>query len=326
MNHRRQLIFSGSLLLSFVLLIGIAWFAIAWRLVLPQDFKKNKAILAASPTLSPAFATPYLNSSLETIQLPITSSEQRTVIIYLPKGYRPNAMGQDRYPVLYLLHGSPGRPTDWPDGAKAKDTLDTLIAEKIIPPTIGVFPDGNGGVLNDTQYINSADGKIPTETFITSTLVNYMDKYYPTRKEARWRAIGGLSSGGFGALNLGLKHQDIYGYILSFSGYGTVEKNVMSARVIQDSQEVIEANSPDQYIENLTVHTIKVWLGTGVKDEFYSKNVSLRDKLQKAHFTVVLAAFPGSHSWPFWTQHLNDGLHWLSHYWRDNQQAIIVPQ
>ena len=236
----------------------------------------------------------------------------RRVLIYLPVGY--SAAGGQRYPTVYLLHGSPGQETDW-IGMGAKEDFDTAIAAGHLPPSIVVFPDGNGGMTRDTQFLDAADGSELNETFITQTVVQYIDAQYPTWTVPRYRAIGGLSSGGFGALNLGLKHQNVFGEIISLSGYGYVDKNIFSNKLIQNSKSVIQDNSPLLYLDRLTQATAHVLLIVGKQDPYLKENKKMQTLFIKRGIATDLMDFDGSHSWAFWGKHLGDGLVWLGGEW-----------
>lgn len=255
-------------------------------------------------------APPLPESTLISVKLPFTEAEERRVLIYLPKGY--SAGDKDlRYPTLYLLHGSPGLEEDWPRLGKAKESLDAVIDQNLLPPVIAVFPNGNGGLQDDSEYINSPDGRQPNEDFIVHTLVSAVDRKYPTRADNRYRAIGGLSEGGYGAVNLTLKHQDVFGYAIALSGYGTIDQNGASAKVIQGSAQAIHDNSPLLYVPELERHTAKVLIVIGQQDGLFQENQQLARLLERQGFSVDFRAYPGSHTWTFWTDHLrDDGLVW----------------
>jgi enterochelin esterase-like enzyme len=260
----------------------------------------------------PKLNTALQESTLEKTTLPFQIGPDRNVIIYLPKGYDKNNP-KHRFPVLYMLHGSPGQETDWLQGGDAEKTLDKLIDNKTIPPLIVVFPDGNGGVTKDTQYINSFDGKQRNEDFIVKTVVGYIDKNYLTLPSAKYRAIGGLSSGGYGALNLSLKHQDVFGYAIVLSGYGNIDKNYISNELIHDSVQIIHDNSPEQYIPSLKATSTKVVLIFGKQDELYQDNLNVYNELKNAGFPVEQQVYDGVHNWVFWSDHFDEGLLWLDH-------------
>jgi len=56
--------------------------------------------------------------------------------VYLPPGYDPT----QRYPVVYLLHGMPGSPTEYLDGTQLPEFADQAIADRVVRPFIAVIP------------------------------------------------------------------------------------------------------------------------------------------------------------------------------------------
>ena len=56
--------------------------------------------------------------------------------VYLPPGYSP----AHRYPVVYLLHGMPGSPSEYLDGTNLAPFADHAISSGSIRPFIAVIP------------------------------------------------------------------------------------------------------------------------------------------------------------------------------------------
>jgi enterochelin esterase-like enzyme len=70
----------------------------------------------------------------------------RTFYIYTPPGYDNS---NDKFPVLYLLHGGGEDQRGWAAQGKTDLILDNLVAEKKATPMLVVMMDGNfaGGGL-----------------------------------------------------------------------------------------------------------------------------------------------------------------------------------
>lgn len=121
--------------------------------------------------------------------------------VYLPAGYD---QGEQRYPVLYFLHGLWGTSRKWEErGTPA--TLDALIAKGKVPPMIVVCPDGKNSMYMDALEIDAPWGE-----FLASELVETIDGKFRTRRERDQRAITGDSMGGYGAINTAFKHPDVF--------------------------------------------------------------------------------------------------------------------
>jgi enterochelin esterase family protein len=148
---------------------------------------------------------------------PLGDPVTRHVPVYLPPGYDD---GHTRYPTVYLLAGFTGRGTIMLNDSAFEETiqerLDRLITTGQIQPLIIAMPDcftRYGG----SQYLNSgATGRY--EDHLIAEVIPFVDRHYRTRAEPAYRAIGGKSSGGYGALVQAMRHPDIFGAIACHSG------------------------------------------------------------------------------------------------------------
>jgi enterochelin esterase-like enzyme len=126
--------------------------------------------------------------------------------IYLPPGY--SHARQD--PVLYLLHGLPGSPDEYWHSLELAPRLDGLIASGA-PPFVVVTP---GGPL-DGEWAGTS------ERDLVRDVVPWVDAHLSTIRSPRARALEGLSAGGYGAVDIGLRHRGVFGALGSWDGYFT---------------------------------------------------------------------------------------------------------
>jgi enterochelin esterase family protein len=148
---------------------------------------------------------------------PLGDPATRRLPIYLPPGY---ADAEARYPTVYLLSGFTGRGIFFLNDSAFEEPLperlDRLIATGQIKPMIVVMPDcftRYGG----SQYLNStATGRY--EDHLIGEVIPFVDRNYRTLAKRAYRAIGGKSSGGYGALVQAMRHPDIFGLVACHSG------------------------------------------------------------------------------------------------------------
>ncbi|MGO8671932.1 MAG: alpha/beta hydrolase, partial [Capsulimonadaceae bacterium] len=132
----------------------------------------------------------------------------REVLVYLPESYDQPAHAGEQYDVIYLLHGSPGFPSDFVkrgDWPAIEERVGLLIGRRA---AIMVMPDGNysGEKHGDSEWANSADGRDRFEDFVVDEVVPWADSHFRTNPTPAGRLIGGVSEGGFGAVNIALHH------------------------------------------------------------------------------------------------------------------------
>ena len=148
---------------------------------------------------------------------PLGDPAWRRVPVYLPPSY--DDAPTRRYPVVYVLTGFTGRGrmllNDNPWSPSLDDRMDGLIAGGS-PDVILVMPDcftRFGG----SQYMDSAaTGRY--ETHLIQELVPWVDRTFRTLADRDHRGIAGKSSGGFGALRLGMLHPRTFGALACHSG------------------------------------------------------------------------------------------------------------
>lgn len=272
-----------------------------------------RASSVATPQAQPS-ATPTLRHGRmidTTIDSQIMGGT-RPMLVYLPPNYDSTA----RYPVLYLLHGAPGAYTDWRNAAGIDQTLDAMISVGRLRPMIAVLPDGNGGRFGDTEWANSADGSVRAEDYLVREVVPFIDQHYPTLADARNRAIGGLSTGGFGAANLALHHPDVFGYALSLSGNFVAARTWTGNDLWAGDSQARDRNSPLLLAPHVAaIKGLYFYLCVGnadTADDTLHQTRQFDALLTRLHVPHRAEYFAGTHSWSFWRIHIVDALDYLS--------------
>jgi enterochelin esterase-like enzyme len=195
--------------------------------------------------------------------------------VYLPPGYADPANAHRRYPVVYLVHGWPGTPWDWFGAGEAGRTAATMQRQDLIQPMILVSVDAGAGTPRDTECLDSVAGGPRIQTFLSSALVRDVDHAYRTIASRSGRAIGGVSSGGYCALNLGLRHQQVFGTILAMMPYGDPGRNAVGL-MLRGNAALARANSPADYVRTVRLHgSQSVFLATGHHDTETLRTVQL---------------------------------------------------
>ena len=147
---------------------------------------------------------------------PLGDPAERLLPVCLPPAYD----GTKRFPVIYLLAGfastgasfmnfSFGRPT-------VPEMLGAMMREGAMPDAIVVMPDcmtRYGG----SQYVDSA-ATGHYETYLAEEVVPFVDSRFRTHADRRHRAVAGKSSGGFGALRLGMRRPELFSAVACHSG------------------------------------------------------------------------------------------------------------
>jgi enterochelin esterase-like enzyme len=239
--------------------------------------------------------------SVEHIQVPSQALGGRSqdVYVYLPPGYA--AHPERRYPVLYLLHGFPGRPLAFLLTVRMGVVEDELVAKGLAQPLILVMPFGSTGTFTDKEWANGATPDEAWATFVSRDVVNAIDARYRTVASPDGRAIAGLSEGGYGAINIAVQNPGEFRVVESWSGYMRApHDHSIFGRDLQG----VAPNSPLDAIASAApalreAHTY-IWFYSGTTDPLHRQNRAFASELARLHLPHRYYEFRGGHNWALW--------------------------
>jgi enterochelin esterase-like enzyme len=140
---------------------------------------------------------------------------KRKAVVYTPPGYS----AEQKYPVLYLLHGIGGDENEWRRGGQPEVILNNLIDEEKAVPMIIVMP--NGRAQPDDRPGPNAMATAPAfgkfDKDLLGDLIPFVEARYSVKKDREHRALAGLSMGGGQSLNFGLANLDTFAWVGGFS-------------------------------------------------------------------------------------------------------------
>jgi enterochelin esterase-like enzyme len=251
------------------------------------------------PPRDPAYVTQRGTAQSITVASAALGGRQQRVVVFLPPGYAQQPTR--RYPVFYLLHGFPGRPDAFLQTVRAGVVEDILLAKNKIQPMILVMPFGSTGTFSDKEWANGAGPHSAWETFVARDLVNAIDAHYRTIPTGAGRALGGLSAGGYAALNIGLHHPSTFGTLESWSGY-ELAMNVHS--VFGGSSARLAYNSPLLQVPKQAAALRRagtyVWMYSGITDPLRVQNAAFAAALSTAGIPHRYFVVGGGHNWSLW--------------------------
>lgn len=232
-------------------------------------------------------------------------------LVWLPPQYF--TYPTERFPVVYLIHGSPGVPADWFRGGQAGQTAEKLAAKN--EPLIVVAPRMSHDWLDDPECVDGKKEKV--ETHFLDDVIPTVDKTLRTVPNRNARAVGGMSAGGYCALNLGLRHRDLFSTIIDMSGFtkpthsGGLDALFGSG---PQAKKKAQANSPDKYVHNLPPEPDTwIWLDCGTSDhDVLNQMKPIASELQQRGFNAELHLRPGAHTFHVWAPALLDSLTWAA--------------
>jgi enterochelin esterase-like enzyme len=221
----------------------------------------------------------------------------RRMVVYTPPGYQ--ASSDKTYPVVYLYHGSGDNETMWSRAGRANYIMDNLLAEGKTKPALLVMPYGHSSVPPGPE--GGTGGKELYEVSIIErdlidNVIPLIEREYRVGKQAKDRAITGISMGGYQSLTIGLNNPTVIGHV---AGFGAGFRNNQN---LDANFKALLANK-DVAQKELKLVSIMI----GAADGAVAANRRVDALLTKSGIThELIETQGGGHSWLTWRGHLRD--------------------
>jgi enterochelin esterase-like enzyme len=223
----------------------------------------------------------------------------RRCFVYTPPGYGTET--SNRYPVLYLQHGSFEDETGWSAQGHANLVLDNLLAAKKAVPMIIVMDNGYANKPRDNAAAASNERPVSIfEEVMIREIIPMIDTKFRTIANREQRAIAGLSMGANQTMRIMMNHLDKFSYVGGFSG----TSNYPDTTVI-DPATFLDGKFKNGAEVSSKIHLI--WLGLGTKEPrpFPGSVGAFRAMLDKQGIKHVYYESPATaHEWLTWRRSL----------------------
>jgi enterochelin esterase-like enzyme len=219
----------------------------------------------------------------------------RRVNVYTPPGY--DAARQNRYPVLYLLHGANLDETAWTRFGRVNLILDNLLAAGKTQSFIVVMPFGYGVASDAMPQAQSGGPSQNTTLFgrdLLEDVIPLVESRYRVSTSRDQRAIMGLSMGGGQALGIGLSHLELFSYVGGFS----------AALRPAEFEKTFAGIIGDPNATNKKLHLL--WIGCGTEDSLFPAAKGFSEFLDQHNIKHTFHSSGGAHTFMVWRNYLND--------------------
>ena len=248
---------------------------------------------------------------------------ERKYAVYLPPDYETS---QRSYPVLYLLHGSGDDQTGWIQFGEVLRIADAAIADGSATPMVIIMPDAYTGRRG---YQNRLSVDWRYEDFFFEELIPHVEKKYRIKSEKRFRAISGLSMGGYGSFIYALHRPDMFSSAAPLSA-GTGTRSVqqflereerwnpeVDLTAVPDSvvQAYWERHSVAHMVEALPkeeLESVRWYIDCGDDDFLFQGNAHVNITLHEREIPHEFRVRDGGHTWTYWRQSLPEVLRFVS--------------
>jgi enterochelin esterase-like enzyme len=219
--------------------------------------------------------------------------------IFLPPGYADDPTV--RYPVLYMLHGMQGSYNEWLSYGLLGRAHDMMSAGQIAPFLI-VVPQGD-----QSYWVDHADGGPRWGTYVEQDLVAEIDIHFRTRPDRQHRAVGGLSMGGYGALQLGINYPNVFGVV---GAHSPSLHGKDDAPPFLGDQTYFNQHDPVYLYrtEPEIARTLQIYIDVGQDDPWHPAIAAFHQQLLAEGIAHEWRLFPGDHGGTYWSTYTIDYL------------------
>lgn len=214
--------------------------------------------------------------------------------IYLPACA---ATAGERLPVLYLFHGYPFDESHW-DALGIDEMVESWIQADQVPPFALVMPR-----LPEPLFRGPKSGGAGSyEAEMLQGLLPAVEAKYPVALSPERRAIAGISRGGVWALEIGMRHPEVFAVVAALSPALSV--NLAPPEYDPLVLAAGTAPLPERF-----------YLAAGAEDWARPKSEELAAVLQTRGKPVELAIVPGGHSADAWLAAIPSLLTYVTNGW-----------
>lgn len=228
--------------------------------------------------------------------------------VILPENYD---FSEEKFPVIYLLHGLFGNADNWLELTDLKKYL----RQKGF---VTVLPEGYNNWYSDSATIECDK----FESSFINELIPFVEAKFKVSDRREKRSIAGLSMGGFGALKFALKRPDLFVFAGSMSGaldapriyeankyseWNDLRQSVWevfgskndSSRIENDLFELVERMTEKQIISIPRLH-----IDCGTDDIFLAINRDFSRILSDKKIPYEYFEMSGGHDWAYWNRQI----------------------
>ena len=256
----------------------------------------------------------------------VRSHLTRDVYVYLPPQYFQKAYAHYKFPVIELLHGSPGSPQAWVDVMSVIPTFLNLLVAHPADAAVLVMPDTDGGQQYGLQCLNNPGG-IQDMTFVALDVPAAIARIARVQPPGRAWGLAGYSEGGYCTANIALQDPAGYGAVGVMSGYfaptlSTVPGgNKLGGRplrvnVFAGRPALRLVNAPEAYITRVPINDVlpAFWLAAGGQDKpdvVAAANFKQLLQTRVANVPLIIVQ-GGGHQGSVWRAALGPMLTWMT--------------
>ncbi|WAP51931.1 alpha/beta hydrolase-fold protein [Arthrobacter sp. ATA002] len=254
---------------------------------------------------------------LYSAEIPGTTSGYASdpALVYLPPAYLAEPPATN-LPVLVLIHGKPGAPSDWLTGGQLLEVLDSFAAEHGGLAPVVVMPDAsNAG--NSTWPLCLDSDISSSATYLAVDVPSWVGQHLASGLEgSRQWAVAGYSYGGTCALQLAANFPQAYPTFIDIAGEAGPSlpqgRDALVETYFDGDAAAFSDQNPLDRLRRFSFPGSAGIVVVGADDPVFApEGEAVSAAARAAGMDITLQELPGGHSWQVWKAGLANNLDWL---------------
>ena len=238
--------------------------------------------------------------------------------VYLPAQYFQPAYAHTAFPVITAYPGYPGWVQQLVQRMSLPEQVASMEMQGKMQPTILVLVSENVVAPRDTDCVNVVKGP-QVDTFMSTDYAAAIRSGLRVTDDPRGWGLTGYSEGGTCALELAMRHPDLFGVVGDMGGdYSDLEDgesgNLFGPKGSRSRAELMQQYNIAWRLAHLPVPSIQVLVATTEKESDYKATQAFLQEVRAPMTATPMFLKVGGHNFGPWTQERDPELVWMSQH------------
>lgn len=216
-------------------------------------------------------------------------------------------IGSKRYRVVEFLTGFPSQPLMWVKVLAIDQVLGLYNGSHPGREIIGVFPEVNISGHYDLECMNLPGKRPAAETWLSADMHTYLSSRLGI-EDSRWGVMG-VSTGGWCAAMLSVRHPSLYSAAVSIAGYYRPALPLSDPQTLQDAMKL---KYDFEKAESALTKRQKLYITASLGDKYSIRETRKFLKRKHPHLAITYKELPsGGHNSRVWISLIPGAFDWL---------------
>jgi len=232
-------------------------------------------------------------------------------LVYLPPQYDDPAYAHTRFPTTLVVAGYPGHIGTLVRNLEVPRTLNDMLDAGRVRPMVVVMVSPTVAPPRDTECADVVGGP-QAETWLAEDVPRLIASRYRVAAPGDWGVLG-VSTGGFCAVKLVMRHPDVFCCAVGMSGYLHAITDLTTGDLYGHDRALQNASDPMWRLKNLPPPRVRILLTASYAERaLYNEAKAFAAAAPPPMQVATILVPSGGHNFGVWVRQLPTCLQWLS--------------